>query len=52
VIRGGAAAWQVPDLPVDLNPVWTGTTPGGLSSSARVARCEAVRKELQAMVAG
>jgi hypothetical protein len=52
VIRGGAAAWQVPDLPVDLNPVWTGTTAAGLSSSARTARCEAVRKELQAMVAG
>jgi hypothetical protein len=52
VIRGAAAAWQVPDLPVDLNPVWAGAGRTGLSSSIRAARCDAVRTELQAMVAG
>lgn len=52
VIRGAAAAWQVPDLPVDLNPVWNGTARAGLSSKLRAARCTAVRTELQAMVAG
>ncbi len=51
VIRSAAAAWQVPDLPVDLNPVWNGTTKAGLSSALRAARCDAVRTELQAMVA-
>ena len=52
VIRGAAAAWQVPDLPVDLNPAWMTTTHPGLASAGRAARCDAVRTELQAMVAG
>lgn len=52
VIRGAAAAWQVPDLPVELNPVWNGATGAGLSSEVRAARCTAVRNELRAMVAG
>ncbi|MBV8949310.1 MAG: hypothetical protein JOZ99_00425 [Actinobacteria bacterium] len=52
VIRSAAAAWQVPDLPVNLNPVWKGTMSAGLSSTVRASRCAAVRSELRAMVSG
>ena len=50
MIRGAAAAWQVPDLPVQLNPVWQSTEHPGLASPVRSARCDAVRSELRAMV--
>jgi hypothetical protein len=52
VIRGAAAAWQVPDLPIQLNPAWSSVSYPGLSSPVRADRCRAVRQELTAMVAG
>ncbi|HEY7135739.1 MAG TPA: hypothetical protein VIB48_11790 [Acidimicrobiia bacterium] len=52
VIRGAAAAWQVPDLPIQLNPAWSTVSYPGLSSPVRADRCRAVRDELTAMVGG
>ena len=48
IVRGGAAAWQVPELPLRLNPVWRAPHEPEPETEPTKARCADIRRSLAA----